>query len=171
MYEWTCKVGNKVREIWAICNVGIISADKTITWYDLWCAFIVETAHLFGCFEFSHQSWCPHLHFARKQKPFFVNPKHLKNLRRNRPNLFFHHHYVRFFFRIKRQTRTRPVKSPINILITNNLRACICLFNIYTTCTRVVTLYKFTQWAKRCTKTDFCAENVYMLCTCCVYVE
>ena len=78
---------------------------------------------------------------------------------------------VRFFFRIKRQTYTRPVKSPINILITNNLRACTCLFNIYTTCTRVVTLYKFTQWAKRCTKTDFCAENVYMLCTCCVYVE
>ena len=87
VYEWKCKVGNTVREIWAICNVGIISDDKTITWYDLWCAFIVETAHLFGCFEFSHQSWCPHLHFARKQKPFFVNPKHLKNLRRNRPNL------------------------------------------------------------------------------------
>ena len=38
--------------------------------------FLWGTAHLFGCFESTHQSWCPH-HF------FFVNLKLLKNLRLN----------------------------------------------------------------------------------------
>ena len=50
----------------------------------------------------------------------------------------------RFFFRIKRQTHTRPIKTAIIILTIKTLRACMCLLIIYTTHTRVVTLHKFT---------------------------
>ncbi len=43
--------------------------------------------HLFGCFCFIHRSRCPH-------RALFMKQKHLKNLRSNRTNLFFHHHLV-----------------------------------------------------------------------------
>ena len=51
------------------------------------------------------------------------------------------------FFRIKRQTYTRPLKTLLFILKINNLKACICLPNTYTTYTRVVTPWIFIKWA------------------------
>ena len=50
------------------------------------------------------------------------------------------------------------------MLMFNELRACACLPNMYTTRTRVVTLYKFT---KRAIIAVFW-ENTQKVCTCCV---
>ena len=74
------------------------------------------------------------------------------------------------FFRIKRQTYTRPLKTLLFILKINNLRACICLPNIYTTYTRVVTPWIFTKWAITPCNLIIWAKSVYMVCMTCVYV-
>ena len=69
------------------------------------------------------------------------------------------------FFRIKRPTRTCSGKLLLSILISNKLRACTCLSNIYITRTWVVMPYFFTNCAETCTRTDMCAKNMYLLCT------
>ena len=71
-----------------------------------------------------------------------------------------------FFFRIKRQTRTRPIKTFVIVLMPNKLRACICLSNMYTTHTRVVTPFRFLKWAIL-----FCfLSALAKTCTCCVWL-
>ena len=69
---------------------------------------------------------------------------------KTRKKYFFSH--GDFFFRIKRQTHTRPRKQTLTMLKVKKLKACTCLSNTYTTRTRVVTLF------------------VYVMCTTCVYV-
>ena len=70
------------------------------------------------------------------------------------------------FFRIKCQTRTRPIKTFVIVLMPNKLRACICLSNMYTTHTRVVTPFRFLKWAIL-----FCfLSALAKTCTCCVWL-
>ena len=52
---------------------------------------------------------------------------------------------VEFFLELNGKHIHAPPKTHLNILIANELKACTCLPNMYTTHTRVVTLYKFIQ--------------------------
>ena len=74
-----------------------------------------------------------------------------------------------FFFRIKRQTYTRPPKIRLYALIIKKIKACICLFNTYTTHTRVVTLFNLRNEQKYPIIWIYeqkCVYDVYVLCIC-----